>query len=272
MWDGYLGCGCYGKRTANKNFPLHKAIRKYGEENFKRTTIRVFPNTEEGERQAFDLEAQLVTETLLKSKTCYNVALGGGTSNHDTKRVYQFDLNGEFLQSHESASSAAASLNFHKDLYTATKCIRNNCLGISSSSYGYVWSYKKEFNHPLIGNKKRIAQYTLKGKFIRTFDSIYEAEVLLGLNAIQAAISKNWQCGGYQWKIFNGDSSDINQYFSNKTKNFINKIKMIDKYGNEKVYDNITECAKENNLSSSQINKVLKNVIHTHKGYKFEYV
>lgn len=47
---------------------------------------------------------------------------------------------------------------------------------------------------------------------------------------------------------------------------------MIDKNGDEKVYNSIEECAKENNLSSSQINRVLKNVIHTHKGYKFEYV
>lgn len=270
VWDGYLGCGCYGKRNATKNFPLHKAIRKYGEENFKRTTIRVFPNTDEGKKQAFDLEAQLVTETLVKSKTCYNVALGGGDSCSEKKRVYQFGLNGEFLRSHESASAAAASLNFHEDLYTATKAIRNNCLGTTSSSYGYVWSYKKEFIEPKSGNKRKIAQYTLTGKFIRSFESIYEAEVLLGLNSIQQAIAKKYHAGGYQWRFYT-DDSNIESYFSVKTKNRTQPIIMIDKNGVKTEFPSISECARVNNLSSSQINRVLKKIIHTHKGYKFEY-
>lgn len=273
VWDGYIGCGVYGKRNANKNFPLHRAIRKYGAENFKRTIIRIFPDTEEGERQAFDLEAQLVTETLLKSKTCYNASLGGrGGSCSERKRVYQFDLNGEFLRSHESASAAAASLNFRNDLYSATKAIRNNCLGATSSSFGYVWSYKKEFNAPNTGNKREIAQYTLKGKFIRHFNSISEAEALLELNSIKNAITKGWYCGGYLWRYYDGDNSDIEPYFNPKTKNLILPIKMIDKNGNITEYESISKCAEVNNLSASQINKVLKNIIHTHKGYSFEYI
>lgn len=265
-----MGCGCYGKRNATKDFPLHKAIRKYGEENFKRTIIRIFPNTEEGKKQAFDLETQLVTETLVKSKTCYNVALGGGNSCSEKKRVYQFDLNGEFLRSHESVSAAAASLNFHGNLYTATKSIRNNCLGTSSSSYGYVWSYKKEFRDPRNGNKRKIAQYTLNGKFIRTFESIYEAEILLELNSIYQAIVKKQHAGGYQWRYYT-DNSNIEPYFSIKTKNRIQPIIMIDKDDVKTEYPSISECARVNNLSSSQINRVLKKIIHTHKGYKFEY-
>lgn len=199
VWDGYLGNGCYGKRNANKNYPLHKAIRKYGPENFKRTILRIFPDTEEGKKQAFDLEAQLVTETLLRSKSSYNVALGGsGSIRCDTKRVYQYDLNGEFLRSFESVSAAAASLKLNKDLYSITKAIRNNCLGTTNSSYGFYWSYKKEFGFVKIGNRRKIAQYTLNGKFIRYFDSIMEAEYLLDLNSIHGAIVKEQHCGGYQ--------------------------------------------------------------------------
>lgn len=39
-----------------------------------------------------------------------------------------------------------------------------------------------------------------------------------------------------------------------------------------KKYENITECVKDNpNLTASQINRVLKGVIKTHKGYIFRY-
>lgn len=39
-----------------------------------------------------------------------------------------------------------------------------------------------------------------------------------------------------------------------------------------KKYENVTECVKDNpTLTSSQINRVLKGVIKTHKGYIFKY-
>lgn len=39
-----------------------------------------------------------------------------------------------------------------------------------------------------------------------------------------------------------------------------------------KKYKSVSECIKENpKLVSSQINRVLKGVIKTHKGYTFEY-
>jgi hypothetical protein len=59
-------------------------------------------------------------------------------------------------------------------------------------------NYKKEFGLIKTGNKRKIAQYTLKGKFIRYFDSIMEAEYLLDLNSIHGAIVKEQHCGGYQ--------------------------------------------------------------------------
>ena len=79
-FDGYIGCGIYRASQATKDYTLHKAVRKYGYENFKRTIIKIFPDNEEGRKQAFELEAILVNETLLKSKSTYNTALGGRES------------------------------------------------------------------------------------------------------------------------------------------------------------------------------------------------
>lgn len=38
-----------------------------------------------------------------------------------------------------------------------------------------------------------------------------------------------------------------------------------------KTYNSVEECAIENNLNKSQINRCLKQKIHSHKGFKFKY-
>lgn len=138
VFDGYIGCGIYRQSNANKKYPLHSAVRKYGYNNFKRTTIEIFPDTQEGLNQAYSLERQIVTSTLLKSKSVYNSRIGGqGGCNIEQRRVYKYDLNGEFLQSFKSINDAALSIDVNSDLYTIIKGIRNNCLGYTSSSYNY---------------------------------------------------------------------------------------------------------------------------------------
>lgn len=58
--------------------------------------------------------------------------------------------------------------------------------------------------------RKEIAQYTLSGKFIRTWDSIKEAQDALNINNIsQNLIGKSKYCGDFQWKYYTGDDSDI---------------------------------------------------------------
>lgn len=57
--------------------------------------------------------------------------------------------------------------------------------------------------------KKPIAQYSIKGKFIKKWDSITKAEEALGLTAIGAAINGiSKYCGGYQWREYT-DENDI---------------------------------------------------------------
>lgn len=272
VFDGYIGDGIYRQSDATENVAFHRAVRKYGYKNFKRTTIKVFPDTDEGKKSAFDLESIIVNETLLKSKTCYNTAIGGqgGNKIESNKRVYMFALNGNFLRSFINARDAAKYLELENE-NSARSAIKNCCRGKSQSAFGYFWSYKKEFTYTT--TIKKVAQYTLKGKFLRYFDSLSEAEETLHINTIKQAILKNYQSGGYQWRYYNGDDSDIKPLVNTFTKNAILPIIMLDK--NKvviKKYENITECIKDNpNLKASQINRVLKGVIKTHKGYIFRY-
>lgn len=272
-FDGYIGCGIYRASQATKDYVLHKAVRKYGYENFKRTIIKIFPDTEEGRQQAFELEAILVNETLLKSKTTYNTALGGreSTTEELMKTVYMFDLNGNYLRSFKSSRDAASYIQ-PENQDSVRAAIKNNCLGQTNSSFGYFWSYTKKFNY---NNNctREIAQYTINGKFLRTFKSITEAEVSLSLNSIQQAITKKGSAGGFQWRYFEGDTSDIPTLVNVKTKNHFLPIIMYDKQGNKiKEFECVKQCISEyNDLSASQINRVLNNTIKSHKGYIFRY-
>lgn len=65
--DGYMGSGT----------KLHFAYNKYGIENFTKEILKYFDSAEE----AFEYEAEIVTENLVKSHECYNIQLGGKSIN-----------------------------------------------------------------------------------------------------------------------------------------------------------------------------------------------
>lgn len=59
--------------------------------------------------------------------------------------------------------------------------------------------------------RKEIAQYTIEGKFIRTWNSVQETEKMLNLTSISNnLIGKSKYCGNFQWKYYTGNESDIN--------------------------------------------------------------
>lgn len=270
IFDGYIGCGIYRLSEANKDFPFHKAVRKYGVDAFKRTTICIFPGNKKGKNQALALERTLVNPILLRSKNCYNVALGGGSSTTETKKVFMFDLKGEFLRSFKSTREAALYLNID-NITSVRAAIKNNCQGRVRSAYGYFWSYKKEFSYKQPNKWRQISQYTLGGKFLRYFDSISEAEAALGICSISQALTDGCSAGNYQWRYYTGDSSDIAPYVPNKYKHFQVPIKMYDLKGNFiGAYKTVRECAEQHKeLNISQISRVLKRIIKSHKGYTF---
>jgi hypothetical protein len=269
----YFGNGIRCASDAERGDQVFKrAVKKYGLANFRRTIISIFPYNDEGKKQAFDLEKAIVTPTLLKSKNVYNMTQGGGGNPPvELKRVYKFALNGNFLCSYASCGDAAHELNV-KNAYSAEKAIRNNCLGTTKCAFGFYWSYTKEFGYT--GNKRlrKVAQYTVKGRFIRYFDSITEAEDTYQICNIEQAIRKNYLSGGYQWRYYEGDDSDIEPLVNIMTRTYILPIVMWNDAGIFKHYESVKACVNENSeLITSEINKVLKGKMKTHRGWHFKY-
>lgn len=275
VFDGYIGCGIARQSQATLDIAFHRAVKKYGYDNFKRTTIKVFDTKEE----AYEFEKLIVTPTLLKSKQCYNTTIGGigGGNEIQKKTVYQFDLNGNFIRSYKSARDAAMTVSpDNQDTIRAS--IKNCCLGTSYSSCGFFWSYYKEFikkedyQSNINRRKNKIAQYTLSGKFLRYYDNITEARNATGLRNLYSSIRGECSIGGFQWRYYTGDDSDIPPFESPVTMYRTKPIICTDSNGIETEYASIKKCIEINpEFSSKGVKDVIRGINKTHKGYKFRW-
>lgn len=116
------------------------------------------------------------------------------------KKVYQYSLDGKFIKEYETTIQAEKETGVKKELITSS-CRENG----KKQAKGSLWSYEKlekiEYK-PYSKNNKRVAQYDLDGNFIREFESIKEANSILGLHDVGAVcrgIRKT--CGGYEWRF-----------------------------------------------------------------------
>lgn len=281
VFDGYIGCSIYrqsdAERKRRENNKFANAVIKYGYENFQRTTIREFPYTKEGRQMAFDFEGMVVTETLLKSKHCLNTRIGGEVGNiMEGKRVFQFDVSGNYMRSFINCEEAAINIPNVENINSATKAIRNCCLGASKTAFGFVWSYEREFKKANMG--KPVAQYTLSGKFLRTFESIKEAETVLHIRGINASINETKKgrprtAGNYQWRWYENDDTDIQPMKYRFAKSRELPIIMCDMDGNNQAeYECVRDCVKANpGMKTSLINRVLDGSRKSHMGHIFKY-
>ena len=203
VFDGYLGSG-----TAIK-----QAIKKYGKHNFKRIILKEFPFTEEGKRMVYEAEAKIVNEKIVKSKYTYNLTVGGKSEPNDTihnlsKAVYQFDLQGNLLKMWESVTLASKTFS---NPYSARVAICNVCTNITRQAYGYYWSYTNKFNYIAFGTA--VAKYDDNGTFIKSYIKVKDAasdnNIKTPENIIACIKGRQKRCGGFRWKYFYGDESNI---------------------------------------------------------------
>lgn len=111
-FDKYLGCGviCSQPYTyENAKTAFQYAVKKYGPKNFVRKTLAVFNTVEE----AFDLEAEIVNEEFISRPDVYNMVIGGdgGIFLAMRKKVFQYDLDGNYITEYPSFYEAGVAMN-----------------------------------------------------------------------------------------------------------------------------------------------------------------
>lgn len=214
----YLGSG--------KAFKI--ALKKYGKKNFRKdilTHCKTLPELLKMEK--FYIKRLNAVE----SNRFYNIAEGGGPML--TKKISQYDLNGNFLKNWETIASVEAALGFNNSKIVA--CAKGG--HGRRTAYGFVWRYiDEDFNkyptttqynitdyqrqslsrrmtgtsnpmynvkgvmHP---NHSKINQFDLNGNFIRTWDTMIEAKTALNISNISRCCrGLRKKSGGFIWKYF----------------------------------------------------------------------
>ena len=194
-FDGYIGNGVnvfHPYTIKHPTCPFHYAVKKYGFKKFKRYILQVFDNRED----ALKLEKILVNEDFIRRDDTYNITLGGGDPPHYERKVYQYDLSGNFIKEYLSIVAAEKALNLTNGIVSAIK--------YKTLSAGYLWSYEKvdKLNineYKIICQKKPLYLYDTKGNFIREYESISQfcKEYKVTLGPVQRAIKGKTKIAGF---------------------------------------------------------------------------
>jgi len=260
--DGYIGSGLI----------ISKAFKKYGKDNFNFEIIE-FSDSHEYLDQ---LEKDLIKEqNALDNEIGYNLHQGGlGGSSY--KKINQYELNGTFVRTWDAIILASQELNL------CYKTIQSCAKGIKPSCGGYMWKDYIEHKEckdikPFKSNStKRINQYSIEGKFIKTWDSIEEASRKLSLNS--SSIGKccrqepsTHQIGGFIWRYYNDvkGKSDIAPV-EYKAKRKVEQYTLDGTY--LKTFDSVSLAAKEINSATTNISKCCKGKRKSAGGYIWKYV
>ncbi len=166
------------------------------------------------------------------------------------KKVYQFTLDGVFVASYKSILDAEKFVNpnYQNKVGGSSigEAIKNN-----KTAYGFVWSYDKQykFNPEEYRNWMPVDQYSMDGKFLKSYFSITEAAKNIGkptkgvTNIRSVCKGKTFNAYGYVWR-YKGDPFD--KY---PTKRIYTNNKPVDQYTRDGVFVTSYDSAKNAGIS-----------------------
>ena len=243
-WQHHLWKGLHPEKP-DTDYPLYRAMRKYGIENFHIEEIENIPNEMLNEKEQY-----WIKENNSYVPNGYNCDFGGeGTSKFNHQEILNYFL----LTGQKNASKTAR--HFGCSLITVLKILENN-------------------NLEGLGKYQPIYQINIKtGEIINEFDSLVAAEEQLNIGKTQLWNAVNGQAktaGGYAWcKTQEYDNFILENHIDNK------KIKVLCVEAN-KVFDSISDATKwlknngySKNPSNANISKVCNGERKT--AYKFHW-
>lgn len=139
--DGYMG----------SSEVVKKAIKKYGNSNFKKDILYIFDN----ESDMINKEAELITEDVLNNSLCYNLKLGGigkwGTSK--SKRIE----NGIFMR--DNKIGIFSQNNYEKTIHNLEWMMQNSLLNRERQLKAYDKCWGDPIKKSEILSKRKIKDF-----------------------------------------------------------------------------------------------------------------
>lgn len=184
--------------TANDDFIIHKAIRKYGKKNF------TFQILEECEISQLDnREIFWINYFNSLAPNGYNMIQGGSNGAGLAKGfpVLQYSLNGEYIAEYPSARQASIMTGI--DHRTICNCCNEKLI----HSGGFQWKYKNS-QKKILPIKVRLDFTVLQlnkdnGKIINEYSSLKAASKATGIASstiCNVCKGKGKTAGGFKWK------------------------------------------------------------------------
>ena len=200
---------------------LYEAIKEFGWDNI--IHLLLFDNL------SSEIADILEIELIKKYKTYdinygYNMTLGGKDGVYK-KKCYQYDINGIFICEYENISIAVEKYG-----YGIYQCLTNSTL----SAYGYLWSYEEHKNIPKYNRKNNgipsrnrpVYMYDFNGKYLKSYDSIVQAEKDTGIPTYRITSCINGQtksAGGFLWDYHKQEN--LSPYKEYNRKDIVKDIK-----------------------------------------------
>ena len=246
---------------------FHRAIQKYGRNNFLWEIIE----TCESQKEATRLEKHYI-ELYNTYRNGYNENKGG-VGGHNAKAVVCLTKEGDFVKRYDSAADA------EKDGFSNVNvllCCKNELLTCKNHQFMYEKDYEKYggkyYSKPEPNGMRSVIQCDLKGNYIKRFDSLAEASRETGTNrtTISSVLSGRYKTANGYIFVYEEDFpiKNLSKYIKRKKGR---KIAQVDvETGNIiKVFDRISEAGEELGVCYKAIQKVLDKEKRTAYGYKW---
>lgn len=250
---------------------FHRAIEKYGKENFIWEVI----DKADSKESVNELEKFYIQKYNTFKPNGYNMTKGGdGGSMWNAKPVVCLEKDGTYIKRYDSAGEAKRIDGFWDgDVLLCCKGLKRICCG---KQFMFEDDYLEHgatiYEKPESKSMKPVIQCDLNGNYISQFKSVREASEQTGvrrsrISSVITGISKT--AGGYIW-VYEDDFpiKDLSKY-SHKKKGV--KVAQVDIKTNEiiKVYDRIADAGRELGVSYKAIHKVVDKPDRTAYGFKW---
>lgn len=253
------------------NSIFHKALDKYGEENFEWEILAEIP----GKDFADAFEREMIRKYNTYKPNGYNLTKGGeGGSMWNAIPVVRLTLDGEFVERYDSASEAS------KDGFCQGSVLLS-CRDPRSKTKGFIFMFEDEYKRkggrrkedwPVPNHAREVIQCDMDGNFIKKYRMIADAEKETGIShstIVGCAKGKYQSAGGYIF-VYPEDFpiKDVKSHIKRKKGR---KVAKVDPKTGEilGLYDRMTDAARELGGSHKMIHKVVDKPNKTAYGFKW---
>lgn len=185
------------------------------------------------------------------------------------RKIFQYDIDGNYIGEFQSIEEAEAFIGGEHIVVNSK--IKRKLFG------GYQWrKFKTDKIEPsYIGahggpDKKQVHQYSIDGEYIQSFRSSNEAADFLCVKSAKmirkACLGEARTAFGYRWTYEKVER--LPELEPDKVKV---KVIRISENGEEKLYNSVTDAARDNNTTSGDISSACRGRFKTIAGYKWKY-